>query len=368
MYKRYAFIALLLLNTFSLFSQAKLVQPSFWVGSGTDTSYLYIDFLDSSWDSSYVWGYLHNGAQAGQMLSDIAAVDANLTVNLGGGFLNDIIYHKHSGIAGTPNYWGTWSAVANDSFRMNSGIGDTLTNGEIFGCSYTDFNPAVAPGTPIPAYNPSATQLKDAEVWYGSGSDSALIIIDFLVDTADAFFWGILFDDSISGEDALTLLDEEGTIELSIAGGFLNDIEFLNFKGIGGSPNFWGTWSATNVGNWDFNSGIGTTIRNGDFFGASYTDFSPALRPRIGVPVASIPNTLNDNLIPSYTIYPNPASTQLFVKGVQENSSFEIFDRLGRKMMQGELQKGKNPLNVSSLHQGIYLLRIGEQTREFVIQ
>jgi len=130
---------------------------TFWVGKGADTSLLVVDFLDGAGTSSFAWGYLHSGATtAEQMLTDIDAADPNLSVVINSGFLTDITYKTHSGIGGNPDYWGTWSATNLGNWDMNLGISTSLGKGDLFGCSYMNFNPVIRPGYPTAATPPSA--------------------------------------------------------------------------------------------------------------------------------------------------------------------------------------------------------------------
>lgn len=130
---------------------------SFWVGTGADSSVLVVDFHDGSDHPSYAWGFLHDGTATGaDMLSAIAAADANFTVNIGDGFLSDLTYNGHAGIGGDPDWWSTWSGTSLADLGMNMGIAETLSNGSWFGCSYEPYIPGgepTGPTEPIAAMN-----------------------------------------------------------------------------------------------------------------------------------------------------------------------------------------------------------------------
>src|SRR5690606_5514288 len=98
-----------------------------------------------------------------------------------------------------------------------------------------------------------------------------------------------------------------------IASSFLTDLVYRQDTGLGGLPNYWGTWSGTNLGNWDMNFGISTVVKDGELFGCSYTDFNPALRPDVyelvrlpGHNTSIQKHTVNTNL----SVYPNPFQEQ----------------------------------------------------------
>jgi photosystem II stability/assembly factor-like uncharacterized protein len=70
----------------------------------------------------------------------------------------------------------------------------------------------------------------------------------------------------------------------------------------------------------------------------------------------------NENII-----YLNPTSTQLFVQQAQDiNSKYEIINLLGIEVLSGEIQGRRTTINIAQLPQGLYFIRIGEETRKFL--
>lgn len=347
-------------------AQFNLSDVQYWIGSGTDSSILVVDFQDGTWDTSYAWGYLHDGTATGEdMLNDIAAADINFSVNISGGFLNDISYGSHSGIGGTGGFfWSTWSGTSMANLTMNVGISEVLVNGGFFACSFTDFNPAVIPGNPIAAFEPLRFTAQDIEFWVGTGTDSAVLVIDFHTSSGtSSYAWGYIFSGNATGEQMLIdIAAADPNLTVAIAGGFLNDITYGGLEGLGGNPNFWGTWSATNLGNWDFNIGIGETLQNGEFFGCSYTDFNPALRP--DYPTAASPlvsvndfNVSNSNVI----IYPNPTNQWLnivFEDNYAQQNQVSIVDAQGKIVWQDSQLPQTTTISVEEFSTGIYSILI----------
>jgi len=261
------------------FSAADVI---FYVGDGPDTAFCVVDFQDGSSDSSYAWGYLFdavNTISAEDMLNDIDAAEPKIGFAMSGGFLNDIIYNSHSGIAGSPNYWGTWSKTSSTTWSANAGIGEILSNGDWFGCSYTDFSPAIEPGEPIAAYHSAKFSSADIRFWIGSGADTAIFVADFVTPIYGeqvSYAWGYLFDGTTDGQ---TMLDDIAAADVNLSiitgGGFLNDIYFNDQVGEAGSPYYWGTFSGTNLSDWTLNSGLSTTVNPGDWFGCAYDAWQP---------------------------------------------------------------------------------------------
>lgn len=138
--------AIALLATAPLQAQTfNLSDIAFWVGTGSDSSVLVVDFHDDTDDASYAWGFLHDGTATGaDMLSAIADADVNFSVDIGAGFLADLTYNDHAGIGGEPDWWGTWSGTGLADLGMNMGIAEVLSNGSWFGCSYEPFDPSGA--------------------------------------------------------------------------------------------------------------------------------------------------------------------------------------------------------------------------------
>lgn len=369
---RRAFFSVAMLACVQLNAQFDLAQVQYWVGAGADTSILVVDFQNGSYDgSSFAWGYLHNGATGADMLNAIAAADVNFTVDMSGGFLNDIIYGANAGIGGSPDYWSTWSGTDIASMTMNGGVSEQLGNGDWFACSYTDFDPALEPTEPFAAFDPFRFTAADVVHWVGTGQDTALLVVDFHDGSAiSSYAWGYLFDGLATGESMLSdIAAADAAFAVSLAGGFLNDISYNAHAGIGADPNYWSTWSATNLGNWGSNVGLGTELSNGDLFGCSYTDFAPTLRPGYPVAAENATAVAEHSNAASVQVYPQPASDVLFVKTLaQASQAILVFDASGREMHRTSSNSGSAIIDVSAWPAGFYILQADGQRRSIVVQ
>ncbi|MBL4651727.1 MAG: T9SS type A sorting domain-containing protein [Flavobacteriales bacterium] len=328
---------------------------SYWIGSGADTAYLVVDFLAQYSLNSFTWGYLYNNsATMEQMLGDIATADINLTVNINNGFINDINYGNHQGLGGLPNYWGTWQGSNLSTLHSNSGISEMLINGNWYACSYTDFSPAIMPEATSQAIPAGLFSFSDVKFWIGTGEDSAIFVVDFLAN-GSSYAWGYLFSDSTSGDSMLfNIATLDSDLSYASASGFLNDITYDTESGIGGNPNYWGTWSATNTGDWYSNIGLSTVVKNGDWFGCSYTDFVPALRPSVPAAVSN-PNTGIEKLSydSSIFLYPNPTNGAVYFS---ENANrIEIYSLTGQLL---HVYLSTNQIDLSELIPSVYLVKV----------
>ena len=359
---------------FAICAKAQFDFPAiqYYVGSGSDTALLVVDFKDGSayaTDSSYAWGYLFNDSTTGEaILNAVAAADVNFSVNIAGGFLSDVFYNNHAGVGGQPDYWSTWSGTDRASLATNMGIGTTVYPNDWFAMSYTDFNPAALPGEPIAAYNPDLVTFNDVDLWIGSGQDSAVLIVDFLSLVGfSSQSVGILFNDSISGEGMLNAFASyDSTFKVDMSGGFLNDISYAGHAGLGGQPNYWGTWSATNWGNWYMNAGISTMVKPGEFFGCTYTDFNPAHRPTPPVPVQ--PLSIKDFANVQFSIYPNPASAYIYIDAPSTDElDVNILSLNGQSVLKAKVQPNEK-LQVGHLAKGTYLLQATGGLQKLIIK
>ncbi len=64
-------------------------------------------------------------------------------------------------------------------------------------------------------------------------------------------------------------------------------------------------------------------------------------------------------------IFPNPASSMLSVRGVDENASYEITDLLGRTVLRGTMEGGT--ISIVALPEGMYVLRCAGQAVRVII-
>ncbi len=130
-----------------------------------------------------------------------------------------------------------------------------------------------------------AQSLSDIQFWVGEGTDSTIVVVDFLEASPSAYAWGVKFNDSISGSDILNLIswnDKDFTVK---KGQFLNDIIYKTHSGIAGTnSNYWNTWT-NSIGTWVSNTGLGTYIKAGESFGFSFTGWPASAPHLIAVPV-----------------------------------------------------------------------------------
>jgi len=70
----------------------------------------------------------------------------------------------------------------------------------------------------------------------------------------------------------------------------------------------------------------------------------------------------------SVFIFPNPVKEYLTVNGLRNNVTINLYDLKGELLQAIPVNENSIKINVSSLQQGTYLLRVGEQTIKFIKQ
>lgn len=331
--------------------------PDFYVGTGTDTTILVIDFKDGTFDSSYSWGYLYNSTRTGEdLLNAIAAADQNLFINIDtasfGNFLQDISYIKHAGLGGLPDYWSTWEGPDMDNLISNNGIASPIIPGGVFGVSYTNFNPPIQPGEALKAYDPGAFKFNMVDSWYGNGSDSLVMIVDFSDSTdTTSYAWGYLFNDSVSYLTVLDNLTAADTLLTVTHSGSVISIGYRGLSGMVSALTDWYVWEAENFGNWRLRYGDEVFLHPGDFGAVVFTRFLNPVRPVLPFNINRSVNT-NQLSVPSISVYPNPVSSTLRIEG--DLDQYSLYNLAGELIL-----TEKDPeLELEHLPKGTYLLEM----------
>ena len=75
-------------------------------------------------------------------------------------------------------------------------------------------------------------------------------------------------------------------------------------------------------------------------------------------------NPLTPNAL-KVSVYPNPASAEIQVSGLQTTESYSIYDTLGKLMLKGNTSN-KAVINVQDLSSGMYFITIGNHVIRFI--
>lgn len=74
------------------------------------------------------------------------------------------------------------------------------------------------------------------------------------------------------------------------------------------------------------------------------------------------PLSVNDFEENKFSVLPNPASDYIFISNLKENTTLEIYDLTGKKLMEKEVSVTNNEIDISSHAAGTYLVNIGTST------
>ena len=89
------------------------------------------------------------------------------------------------------------------------------------------------------------------EYWAGSGSNKAVVVIDFGV---DSYAFGYKWDSGTKyGKDLMDAVDDAGAFDYTETGGFLNTISYGSYSNVGenGWPgDWWSYFTSTNGQSW----------------------------------------------------------------------------------------------------------------------
>ena len=78
-------------------------------------------------------------------------------------------------------------------------------------------------------------------------------------------------------------------------------------------------------------------------------------------------NSIENGVQNAITVFPNPATETLTVRGA-EGLTVELYDRMGRRVMDVQRADNEQQMDVSNLRRGVYILRAGNCVRKVVKQ
>ena len=71
---------------------------------------------------------------------------------------------------------------------------------------------------------------------------------------------------------------------------------------------------------------------------------------------------------PSFQIYPNPSNNETVFIDAKEKSIFTIYNSLGKIVLDGQLDLGKNSIAINGFAIGLYFISVNNQTQKLIIQ
>lgn len=139
-------------------------------GSGSEESFLTVDFKDGTQNDSYAFGYKYDGTKTGVDLLNAFASDGLMTQYIyNGAAVNGFTFNGHSeaGFAAS-GYWAYYNSPNGQQWQYaNTGVAGNIANGGWAGWSWAPNSVAVPPITP--AAVPEASSVTSLGLLLGFG-------------------------------------------------------------------------------------------------------------------------------------------------------------------------------------------------------
>jgi len=352
----------LFLLTFSSKLSAQFTQGDvkFWVGEGSQTAILVVDFRDGTTDPSFAFGFHYpenSEFTFANMIEAVANAEPDFTFDQSNiGFLEDITYNHHIRLQGEPDWWSTWSGDTAEEMYPNWGTSEPLLNGRWYGVSYGfGGDGPLMPTITYSAYSSLWFKSEDVNYWIGEGENESVIVIDFNA-TGEApvtFAWGVRYNGTLTAREALMLIaDTDTNLDITVANNAITAITYNELTATLNETNSWRTFSGTNMSDWVVNNDLQTALTNGKWFGTSFGNAN-ARRPFI--PTAAQDNTAGVNNAGKilFTAYPNPVKNLLTLKTEDAVVNTTIINSVGQTV---KLFKNTSYLDLNDLRAGIYFI------------
>ncbi len=114
------------------------------------------------------------------------------------------------------------------------------------------------------------------------------------------------------------------------------------------------------------------TIFNGSLYFTAATSNSGLELWKLSTTTSDI--HYNSPVTTSLSCYPNPAQTKLnlTISALEGNTGYQIFNLLGDKILEGQMQDKTTTINIADLPQGVYVIRVknglSEKTQKFSVE
>jgi hypothetical protein len=105
-------------------------------------------------------------------------------------------------------------------------------------------------------------------------------------------------------------------------------------------------------------------IRTADY--ASHPNITEAAFDHFSVSNASILELAQDANAKQFVLYPNPGQDQLFIEGIEEETTIDILQLDGKYCYRGKIGPGNFNVNTQQLPNGIYFVKVKGQCYTWV--
>jgi len=67
-----------------------------------------------------------------------------------------------------------------------------------------------------------------------------------------------------------------------------------------------------------------------------------------------------------FTVFPNPAQSQITITNINGDTNYEIYSVFGSKVLSGTITTGESAIDVENLSKGVYSIKIGDTVQKFI--
>ncbi len=273
----------------SLFSQINPDGVKYWLGSGTDSSYVILNFNNQYNNTNRIWGYLSDGTSSVKDVLNVLSNDPNIGLTLSSDAIDYISLGYTIGQSNDTAFWRlSKSDVSLNTWSNNLSFTDVIANKGVLGLSFDaddqDGNDYLNPlGDVLYQESPSYMDEEVSEVdsFYGKGKFETVVVFDFNHEGVDSSIaYGVRFNYGDRLIDALNLIVSQDPKFSFVGEQYISTIGYDTI--LKETPidyaQYWSVYSndlSDNEGSY-INSGNFTTLEEGHYYSYSYGKGSTA--------------------------------------------------------------------------------------------
>lgn len=269
--------------TNGLFSQINKDGTKYWLGTGTDSSYIVLNFNNQYNNTNRIWGYLSNGSSTVEDVLNELSNDPNVALTLTSDLINVITMGYTTGQSNDTALWRlSKSDVDLNTWTDNLLFTDVIGREDVLGLSFDpddqDVNDYLNPLGDI-LYQESP-DFMDSEIlgvnsFYGKGEFETVVVFDFNLEGVDSSIaYGVRFNTGDRLIDALNLIMSQDPKFSFVGDDFISTIGYdsLLKENAPDWSQWWSVYSndlGDQIGSFT-NSGNSTVMESGFYYSYVY--------------------------------------------------------------------------------------------------
>jgi hypothetical protein len=371
------------LFTTNLFAQQDAtIDPAdirWWVGEGENEVVFIVNWAEP--DTALAWGYRFSGESVTveTMMDEIAEKDYRFSYDGANNWLDDIYFNDGVLDLSLSGMW--WMYIVNGEMAQLGYAEQTVVNGDYVKWGDESCGNLIDPAmyvyvweTPVVPVYPLAEEamidFSEILYWVGEGENEVVLAVNWS-DPNKCFAWGYRFnEDAVTVETVMDAIAEaDARFSYDGDNGWLNDIKYVDEEYELGLTGMYFMYNVNGMGAWyGYNE---QTVVNGDFIkwgdescGTEIAQWTYVWTQTVE-PV-SVYDAVNENMVNTLSIYPNPAVNETFVTiendGLNEVMVYDIQGRLisNQSVMANEGEQMR--LSTETLTSGVYFVTVRNES------